>query len=147
MKGIALVLSAIILDVIGVLMIKEAELLSKINPFEASFYRCLGVVVFFLIWNQFKPFNIIEGIKKQSKKSTLIILAGAFLGTFLALAIIFKAYTTVNDNLATISSINISCSLFAALFECIHEKKKPGRYLIISFLLMICGVSIFLFVE
>lgn len=146
-KGIALVLSAIILDVIGVLMIKEAELLSKINPFEASFYRCLGVVVFFLIWNQFKPFNIIEGIKKQSKKSTLIILAGAFLGTFLALAIIFKAYTTVNDNLATISSINISCSLFAALFECIHEKKKPGRYLIISFLLMICGVSIFLFVE
>jgi len=146
-KGIALVLTAIILDSFGVMMVKEAELESKINPFEANFYRCLGAVTFFLVWFTFKPAGIWKGLKNQSKKSLLIIFAGSVLGTFVALALIFKAYTIGDENLATISSINISCSIFAALFECIHQKRAPGRYLIISFIFMIIGVSTFIFVD
>ena len=145
-KGIALVLVAICLDAVGVMMLKEAKIESGINPFEANFYRCLGAVSFFIIWCFFKPINLWNGFKEQSSKSVLIIVVGSFLGTFLSLALIFKAYMT-SDSLATISSINISCSIFAALFECIHKKKAPGRYLIISFLLMIAGVSTFIFVD
>ncbi|MCM8540305.1 MAG: DMT family transporter [Lentisphaeraceae bacterium] len=145
-KGIALVMTAICLDSLGVMMVKEAELLSNINTFEANFFRCLGAVSFFLIWTCFKPFGIWKGLKAQSFKSINIIIIGSFLGTFLALALIFKAYTSA-DNLAVISSINISGSIFAALFECIHKKKAPGRYLLISFLFMIAGVSTFIFVD
>ena len=146
-KGISLVLTAIVLDSLGIMMLKEAERESGINPFEANFYRCLGAVTFFLVWCFFKPIKFWEGLKAQSKKSILIILTGSILGTFISLALIFKAYTIVTDNLATIASINISCSIFAALFECIHQKRAPGRYLIISFILMAAGVSIFIFVD
>ena len=145
-KGIALVLSAITLDALGVMMLKEAKDLSGINSYEASFYRCLGAVVFFVVWGFFKPIGVWEGFRKQSSKSIFLILAGSFLGTFLALALIFEAYTT-SKSLATIASINISCSVFAAIFECIHQKKAPGRYLIISFLFMIAGVCTFIFVD
>ena len=145
-KGIVLVLIAIALDALGVMMLKEAKDLSGINSYEASFYRCLGAVSFFVIWGFFKPIGVWEGFKKQSFKSTVLILAGSFLGTFIALALIFEAYTT-SKSLAAIASINISCSIFAALFECIHQKKAPGRYLIISFLFMIAGVGIFIFIE
>lgn len=145
-KGIALVLIAICLDSIGVMMLNEAKIISGINSFEANFYRCLGAVSFFMVWCCFKPINVWKGFKEQSLKSVMIILVGSFLGTFLALAFIFKAYTT-SDSLATISSINISCSIFAALFECIHHKKAPGRYLILSFILMIAGVCTFIFID
>lgn len=145
-KGIALVLLAITLDALGIMMMNKAKIDSGINSFEASFFRCLGAVSFFSIWCVFKPINLWQGFKLQSQKSIAIILAGSFLGTFLALVFIFKAYTT-SDSLATISSINISCSIFAAFFECIHHKKAPGKYLIISFLLMIAGVSTFIFVD
>ncbi|MCM8525954.1 MAG: DMT family transporter [Lentisphaeraceae bacterium] len=145
-RGIFLVLTAIILDSIGVMMVKEAELISKINSFEANFFRCAGAVSVFLIWALFKPFGFIKGFKEQSFKSIVLILTGSFLGTFLALALIFRAYTSA-DNLAVISSINISGSIFAALFECLHKKKAPGKYLLLSFLFMIAGVSTFIFVD
>ncbi|MCM8531523.1 MAG: DMT family transporter [Lentisphaeraceae bacterium] len=145
-KGIALVLVAIVLDSIGIMMLNEAKELSGINPFEASFYRCLGAVSFFVVWSFFKPIDVWKGFKEQSSKSILIIFAGSFLGTFLALAFIFKAYTS-SDSLATIASLNISCSIFAALFECIHQKKLPGRYLVFSFFFMIAGVCTFIFVD
>ena len=147
MKGILLVLTAIVLDAVGIILMKKVNVLSSINSFEANFYRCLGVVVFFIIWNYFKPFQIIDKIKEQSRRSIFIILAGAFLGTFMALFLNFVAYTTVKDNLATISSISISCSVFATIIECVLEKKKPSPYLILSFVLMFCGVFIFLFAQ
>ena len=145
-KGIFLVLTAVCLDSIGVMMVKEAELISKINTFEANFFRCIGAVSFFLIWCLIKPFDVWKGVKEQSFKSITIIIVGSFLGTFLALALVFKAYTSA-DNLAVISSINISGSIFAALFECLHKRKAPGRYLILSFLFMIIGVSTFIFID
>lgn len=145
-RGIFLALSAVFLDSIGVMMVKEAELISKINSFEANFFRCAGAVSVFLIWGLFKPFGFIKGFKEQSFKSIILILTGSFLGTFLALALIFRAYTSA-DNLAVISSINISGSIFAALFECLHKKKAPGKYLLLSFLFMIAGVSTFIFVD
>ena len=142
--GILLALAGVALDSLSMILIKEVSQESTIGDFEGCAIRSLGAVIFFSIWAWFKPIKIWGHFKEQTTRGKWALLLSSFFGTFVALALYFRAIRLAEDNLATLASINISCSIFASFFECIHQKTKPSKYLIISFVFMLSGLYIFL---
>jgi drug/metabolite transporter (DMT)-like permease len=142
--GIILALSGVALDALSMNMIKEVGDSCDITPFEGCTFRCIGAVAFFSIWTWFRPIKLWGNYKKQTIKAKVAILLASFFGTFVALSLIFRAIQLTKDNLATLASINISCSILASTFECIHQKVWPSKYLCVAFVFMLTGLYIFL---
>ena len=144
LKGIILVISAVILDSLGGILVKEvSQTYGNISDFEGNVFRCLGAVSFFLILSLFKPMNLFKNFKKQSSKGKILILIASILGTFIALTLLYRAIRLIDGNLALITGINVTGSVLATVFECIHRKTWPSKYLIIAIFFMIIGLYIF----
>lgn len=139
--SIALVLVFVILDSAGIMLTRYGTDHSGADYLEVSAIRCLGAVVCFAVWSLFRPIRIVAGLKKQSGKSLAVILFGSVLGTFVALCCITEA-VRISDSLATVSGITITVAVFSGTFECIIEKHRPSRYLVLSFLLMCAGFCV-----
>ena len=142
--GALLALAGVCLDSLSMILIKEVGLGSQIGDLEGCALRCIGAVAFFLCLNFFKPIKLWTHYKERTTKGKWAIMITSFFGTFVALLLIFRAVRLTKDNLATLASINISCSVFASLFECIHKKEKPSVYLVVAFIFMFAGLFIFL---
>ena len=144
LKGIILVITAVILDSLGGILVKEvSESYGQISDFEGNVYRCLGAVTFFVILSVFKPLKLFKNFKGQSTKGKVLILIASILGTFVALTLLYRAIRLIDGNLALITGINVTGSVLATIFECIHRKVWPSRYLIIAIGFMIVGLYIF----
>ena len=155
-KGILLVLSAVTLDAFAWVMIKEVKNESSISVFEGNSYRAAGAVLFMFVWSlisiirskrvkSVKPVKLIEPYTNCTGRGKLLVIFSSIMGTFVGLTLLFKAVSVTEENLAGLSSINVTCSIFAMLFECIHKKTWPSKYFYIAFASMGCGLSIFIF--
>ena len=143
-KGIFLALTAIFFDGIGVLITRYVfDQNPSVSSFEGNFYRCIGGILFFSTWTLYRPIGLKKNFLSQDRKSKLFLLGAVFLGTFLSLALYLQAIKMAN--LASLSGIAITSTIFANLFECLIEKKWPSKYLIVAFAFFLVGMKILIF--
>lgn len=140
-KGFLMALVFIILDSLGLIMTRVGfDQNPSLSPLEAHFYRCAGAVAGFVIYGFFKPLNFVGTFKSLAVKSRIYILVGSFFGTFLSLALYFKAVQT--GHLASVTSVSITAPFLATLIECIYHRKWPSKYLIFALILFVIGFYI-----
>lgn len=138
--GLLYAFGGMFLDATGVLMTRFAfEMNEEITSFEGNFYRCLGALASYFIIRRFAPFHFRSRLRSLNLKSRFYVFIGAFLGTYLSLAMYLLAIKTA-QNLAAISALSITGVIFSSSFECIWEKKLPSRYLLIAFILFGFGM-------
>jgi len=143
-KGILLALTAIFFDGIGVLITRYAfDQNPSVSSFEGNFYRCVGAILFFSTWTLVRSIGLKKNFLSQDKKSKFLLMGAVFLGTFLSLALYLQAIKMAN--LASLSGIAITSTIFANLFECIIEKKWPSKYLLVAFLFFLMGMNLLVF--
>lgn len=132
-QGLVYAFLGMTLDASGVLLTRYSFDLNKnITAFEGNFHRCIGALIIYMIISRFSPIHFKSRLKSLDIKGRMLLIAGAFFGTYLSLAMYLKAIQTA-DNLALISSISITSVLFASIFECLLERKMPSRYLLLAF--------------
>jgi drug/metabolite transporter (DMT)-like permease len=141
LSGLVFAFGGMLLDASGVLITRFAfEQTTNLTAFEGNFYRCLGALFSYFIIHLFFPFQFKSRFYSLDKKSKFYVFLGAFLGTFLSLALYLQAIK-MTDNLAGISAIAITGVIFSSAFECIWEKKRPSVYLVCAFIFFLIGMK------
>ncbi len=137
-RGLTYALIGVSLDACGVILTRAAfDNSPAVSGFEGNFYRALGAVSFYLILSRFKPLHFTQNFLKQTIKGRGMVIIGSILGTYLSLATYLLAVKS--GNLATISAISITGSIFSSILECIIDKKWPTKYLMIAFFFFLFG--------
>lgn len=140
LSGLLFAFGGMFLDASGILITRYAFDLNKIiTPIEGNFYRCIGALASYMIIRKFSPFQFRSRFLSLNLKSRLYVFLGAFLGTYLSLALYLNAIK-ITDNLASISALSITGVIFSSAFECIWNKTLPSKYLMIAFILFGCGM-------
>lgn len=140
-KGFLMALTFIILDSIGLLMVRVGfDDNPGLSALQVHGIRCLGAIVGFWVLGLFRPFYFVRIFKTLTPKARLIILTASFFGTFLSLWLFYKAVQT--GNLASVTSVSITAPFFATLFECIYKKKFPSKYLLFALVQFVIGFYI-----
>jgi len=114
----------------------------NLNVFEGQFYRSLGALLsfFFLsLWLKPKFFKTFFHMPLKEKYFIVFI---SFIGTFLA--IYCGLYAIKIGHLSTIAALTITAPLFTAIFEHIHERKKPPLSFLVAIILFIIGFILLL---
>ena len=139
-KGIAFAFIGMTLDAVGLTLTRFAfdsdPLLTTTN---SNILRIIGAfMVYFVLSQLTKNNSIIEGLKKIDRKDRVFVSLASILGTFISLTLYLKAVQI--GNLAAISGVSITGPIFSSIFECIHYKKWPSNYLIVSLLSFAVGM-------
>jgi drug/metabolite transporter (DMT)-like permease len=144
-KGLIYAFLGMVLDASGVLLTRYSfDLNSNITSFEGNFHRCLGAIGVYLIISRFSPILFRSRLMSLDRKGSMLLIVGAFFGTYLSLAMYLRAIQFA-DNLALISSISITSVLFSSFFECLWDKKMPSRYLLLAFISFGFGMKFIFF--
>jgi drug/metabolite transporter (DMT)-like permease len=140
-KGFLMALTFITLDSIGLILTRIGfnENLS-LSAMQAHLVRCLGAVIGFWVLGFFKPVHLFRILKNFTFKARSAILTASFFGTFLSLALYFKAVQT--GHLASVTSISITAPFLATLGESIYHKRLPSKYLIFALIQFVIGFYI-----
>lgn len=140
-KGFLMALTFIVLDSIGLIMTRIGfDENPGLNPIQTHFIRCLGAVFGFWVQGMIKPYYFVKIFKTMTGKARIAILTASFFGTFLSLALYFKAVQT--GHLASVTSVSITAPFFATLIESIYHKKLPSKYLILALIQFVIGFYI-----
>ncbi len=139
-KGITNAFLGMSFDAVGLLLTRLAfENDSLLTSMQGNIYRILGAFLTYVILGLFiGKINLISNFYKITRNQKLLVIMGSFLGTFISLALYLKAIQI--GNLATISAISITGTLFSAIFECILGKHWPSKYLIVAFIFFLFGM-------
>jgi drug/metabolite transporter (DMT)-like permease len=130
-KIMLIALLGVFLDGVGVIISRTAFNASSLGLMEANVYRCLGAVISFLIITRLFKVDFFGHLRQFSKKSLLIVSGGTFVGSYLCLTFYLGAIKT--GHLATVSAMVTTGVIFAAMFECLLQKKWPSKYLLGAF--------------
>lgn len=135
----------VICDAIGVVITRLVfEREANFTATEGCFYRCLGAFVGLLILRPLiGRLNLVEHLKKLSKKEKITIGLASLFGTYLSLMLYLTGLKFAH--LASISALSITGPLFSSFLETIIHKKRPSQYLFVAFFLFICGMLILTF--
>ena len=137
--GLGYAFLGMVFDAVGVIITRYAfDLNSAITSFEGNVHRCLGAHFAYFVISRFRPFQFRGNFKLLTRNSKMFVTIGAIFGTYLSLAMYLRAIQS--GNLALVSGISITSVIFSSTFESIWEKKKPSKYLIISFLFFFAGM-------
>ena len=143
-KASLFALCGITLDALGVLITRYAFNNSPgIGTTEGNFYRAVGALALFAALSRLRPFHFVEKLRTLGGKHILWITLGSVAGTYLSLMFYLTAIR-YSGALAAISGIAITGTIFSSAFECALERKLPSRYLAVSFVFFLAGMS-FLF--
>jgi drug/metabolite transporter (DMT)-like permease len=136
---------AMLFDGTGVIITRYAfDNCKAINTVEGNFYRAIGAILLFIILAKARPFGFIKRYKSLSPKGKFLITLGAVLGTYISLILYLNAVRYAGA-LAIITSISITGTFFAAILECIVDKKPPSIYLITAFAFFLIGMRFLFF--
>jgi drug/metabolite transporter (DMT)-like permease len=142
-KGFLMALTFITIDSIGLIMTRIGfDENPDLSAMQAHLIRCLGAVIGFWVLGLFRPIHLFRILKTFSFKARTTILTASFFGTFLSLALYFKAVQT--GHLASVTSISITAPFLATLGESIYHKKLPSKYLIFALVQFVIGFYILL---
>lgn len=139
-KGIIYAFIGMSLDSIGLLYTRLAFEHDKVlTSLQANIYRIIGAFIAYYLLSFFLgKINLFGNFYKMSRSKRILVVMGSLLGTFLSLALYLKAIQI--GNLATISAISITGTMFSAIFECIIGKHWPNKYLLVSFVFFLFGM-------
>lgn len=133
MRGPIYALVGVVLDSFGIMLTRQAfEWDRSISVLEGNFYRVIGAIVGFAIMSRFVRIDLVKTYFKLNLKSQIIVFAGGLLGTFISLCFFLRAVST--GNLALVTAVTGAGPVFAAIFECLIQRKWPSTYLIVAFL-------------
>ena len=143
-EGLLMAFLGMLLDAGGLVLTRLAfDSQKALTAMEGNFYRCLGALLGFFLLSRIRPIKLWDNYKALSLKLKLYAIGGSLLGTFLSLALYLRAIQI--GHLASLSGLAITGTLFAALFECLIERKWPSKYLLISLMFFLVGMNILLF--
>ncbi len=132
------------LDGVGIVITRYAfEHWKEITPVEANFYRAMGAWTFFFLFSFIRPYHFVKTFKRLHKKDLFYVFISSFLAMFLSLFLFLQAVQFAT--LATLTGVSITGTIFAALFECIMEKKMPSKHLLLAFVFFLVGTKFLLF--
>tara|TARA_R110002072_G_scaffold276051_1_gene437306 strand:+ start:32287 stop:33168 length:882 start_codon:yes stop_codon:yes gene_type:complete len=145
LKGSLLALAGMILDAVGIIITRSVfDKNPEFSPMEGNIFRCIGAIALFILMTYFyRPLNLIGTLKRLTSRDKLYIILGSVLGTFLSLGFYLNALKLAH--LGSLSGIAITGTIFASMFECIHNKKLPSRYLMGAFISFMLGMKFLLF--
>lgn len=132
-------LLGMVLDSVGVILVRSVfDANPDFNSMTMAFWRCIGAIAFFTLWGCVRPIYLWQLFRKQSGPAKLTVILGSLLGTYLALGLYTAAVKS--GNLASVSGIAITGTLFSSLFECIVNKEWPSKHMILAFLAFCVGI-------
>lgn len=138
LSGLAWGLMGVFLDSTGVLITRivfdENPLMTTFhaNVIRTFFAVLLLVSICFIRYRSFTIIPIKIAIKDK------ILLFTPVLGTYLALLFFIQAVKT--GNLIIVSAVGVTGPLFASTLECLYNKEKPSKHLLIALVLFILGM-------
>jgi drug/metabolite transporter (DMT)-like permease len=142
--GISMAGLGILFDGAGVLITRHAfNLGPDIWSVEGNFYRALGAVIFFVIYIYFRPINFFKTFFKQSLSGRWTLIGGSIFGTCLSLSLYLVAIQ--KGNLASISGLAMTGTIFSTILESIIAKKWPSKYFYLAFIFFLAGMKILIF--
>jgi drug/metabolite transporter (DMT)-like permease len=141
--GILFGLIAIFLDGCGVLLTRYSfESEPNIHSLLVNMYRTIGAVITFFFIHTFKEkVDLIGPFKKLPSRDKKRVLIGSLLGTFISLLLYLTAIS--KGKLSVVSAVTITGPMFAAVFECVKNKKLPSKYLLASIIFFTIGFYLF----
>ncbi|MFZ4714279.1 MAG: DMT family transporter [Bacteriovoracaceae bacterium] len=133
---------AISLDAVGVIFTRLAyEGSSSLHPAESNFYRGIGALVgFFFLHMTWRKIELLGSFKKLNMTQRKWVVLGCVLGCYISLFMYLTALKY--SNLATASALSITGPLFAGTFECIVNKSRPSKHLVMAFGMFVLGVIV-----
>jgi drug/metabolite transporter (DMT)-like permease len=143
-KGISFALLGMLLDAAGVVITRKMfDGNAELSPMLTNFYRTVGALVLFQLIHFVKPVTFFKPFKGFVLSEKIGVLIGALCGTFISLSLYLSAVQKAN--LASLSGVAITATIFSAIFECLWHKRLPSRYLIAAFISFGFGMRILLF--
>jgi drug/metabolite transporter (DMT)-like permease len=140
-KGILFAFFGMLLDASGLIITRYAfDVDPNLSATQSNIVRILGAfIIYFLLSLQRNRTRFLVGFNNLPKNDKVLVTLASTLGTFISLSLYLKAIQL--GNLAVISGVSITGPVFSSLFECIHYKKLPSRYLIVA--LSLFGVGMY----
>ncbi len=144
MGGLLAGLMGVLLDACGILMTRQAfEMTPEMSPILGNWIRCMGALFgFALVHFFYRRIHFKRDLIKWPKKTQTKIILASLAGTYFSLMLYLTALKS--GHLASISAIAITSPTFAALFECIKNKRWPTKYLLTGLVFFITGFLILL---
>ncbi|MDR0292189.1 MAG: DMT family transporter [Elusimicrobium sp.] len=141
-RAMTIAFFSMVLDSVGIIITRYSFNGSDISALQGNFYRTLGAVACFFIISAFFNVNFWGTLAKMRKRDISLAALGSFLGVYLALVFYLVAIKT--GNLAAVTAISVTGAIFAAVFECVFERKRPSKYLLSAFVFFAAGMYILL---
>ena len=128
-KGILFAFFGMLLDASGLIITRYAfDVDPSLSATQSNIVRILGAfIIYFLLSLKRNRTRFVTGFYNLPKNDKVLVTLASTLGTFISLSLYLKAIQL--GNLAVISGVSITGPVFSSLFECIHYKKLPSRYL------------------
>jgi len=143
-KAMAIAFLSMIMDATGIMFTRYSFDGSGVGVLEGNFFRTLGAIASFILLGFFVKLNFWGTFKKMKKREIGLAALGSFLGVYLCL--IFYLTAIKRGNLATVTAISVSGAVYAAIFECVYERKWPSKYLLSAFVFFAAGMYLLLFI-
>lgn len=143
-RGLLIGLLAVVLDSFGLIMTRAAfDHSPEISPIQGNMLRAVGAVGAFVIaYPLLGPYNLKKHFVSLSKQKRAVLLLASLAGTYFSLMLYLTAVKS--GHLASISAVAITAPLFAALIECLRQKKWPSLYLTSGLAFFLIGFFILL---
>jgi drug/metabolite transporter (DMT)-like permease len=125
----------VMLDAAGIILSKQVLNNPGTTSFALNFWRALGAVAFFLVWNSVKPIRLSEHWIALKSKEKWEITFASILGTFLSLSLYLTAIKMGPAGI--VSAIAVTGPIWASLFEFWLHKKKFTAGLVLSLILFV----------
>jgi DME family drug/metabolite transporter len=138
--GMFMSFMGVMLDGAGIVLSKQVLNHEGTTAFALNFWRALGAVLFFLIWNFVRPIKITFHWKALIPKEKKQILGASVLGTFVSLSLYLTAIKM--GPVGIVSAIAVTGPLWASLFEYLIYKKKFTPGLALSLILFVIAFGI-----
>lgn len=129
-KGILFAFVGMLLDAFGLTLTRFSfDIDPSLTITQSNIIRIFGAfIVYFVLSFQKNRTKFFEGFKSLQKNDRILVTLASTLGTFISLSLYLKAIQI--GNLAAISGVSITGPVFSSIFECIHYRRLPSKYLI-----------------
>lgn len=141
-KASLFALGGILLDGTGVVITRYCfNNTPGISTTEGNFYRAAGAMLLFAALSRLRPFHFVEKLRTLGGRNLFWLGVGSVMGTYLSLMFYLNAVRHAGA-LAAVSGIAITGTLFASIFECAVERKRPSSYLAVAFVFFLAGMAL-----
>lgn len=141
LKAFGYAFIGIALDSLGVMFTRNGyELTPGLESFPANAVRCIGAVVGFALLKPSAYPALLRDMRALSVDVRVQVIGASLLGTFVSLSLYLAAIKRAH--LGSLSAVAITGPVLIATIDCIREKRRPARPLVVSLALFSVGVLI-----